>query len=64
MYLKLFWDRFTLKRKEIEKAVPSEAVIALINEKLIELNDSTPENMFLISKIWLPRQDSNLRPRR
>ena len=62
MYLKLFWDRFTLRRKEIEKAVPSEAVLALINEKLIELDDSTPEKMFLISKIWLPRLDSNQRP--
>lgn len=58
MYLTLFWDKFVLQQKKITKAVPSEAVIALINEKLITLNES-PDNLFLIRKIWLPRLDSN-----
>ena len=51
MYLNIFWERFELKDTEISKAVPSKAVAALLNEKLIRLKE-TPETMVLITKFW------------
>lgn len=51
MYLNIFWERFELKDTEISKAVPSKAVAALLNEKLIRLKE-TPETMVLIRKFW------------
>lgn len=59
MYLTVFWDYFEIAKHEVTKAVPSKAVAALINEKLITLKDNTPQTQFLISRIWLPRLDSN-----
>ena len=62
MYLNIFWDHFDIKDREVSKAVPSNAVSALLNEKLIKLKANTPAQKVLISKLWWAVEDSNLWP--
>ncbi|MDO8468170.1 MAG: recombinase family protein [Candidatus Peribacter sp.] len=62
MYLKIFWECFEIGGGTVQKAVPSKVVTALIHEKLINLKANSQNRKFLVSKVWLPRLDSNQQP--
>lgn len=64
MYLKIFWDYFKIQKGGIEQAVPSKAVIALVNEGLIKLKRNSQKRRVLIGKVWLLGLDSNQQPSR
>ncbi len=64
MYLKIFWDSFEVGKGTVQKAIPSKAVRALINENLVTLKGNSQNRKFLINKIWLPELDSNQQPPR
>ncbi len=64
MYLTVFWEYFDIAGQEITKAVPSKAIIALLNENLISLRNASAGDLILIRKIWLPDLDSNQEPSR
>lgn len=55
MYLKIFWDYFKIQNGGIEQAVPSKAVIALVNEGFVTLKANSPKRRVLSGKIWLHR---------
>ena len=58
MYLSIFWDFFELKDRQISKAAPSKAVIAMVNEKLIKIRENAPNAGALINKLWLRRLEA------
>jgi hypothetical protein len=52
MFLDIFWERFEIQDKVITKAIPSKAVAALLNEKILKLKAKTKRHQVLISHVW------------
>lgn len=60
LYLRIFWDSFTIKDRQIIELKPSKATSALIKEGHLKLKVKDADQEVLISKIWCPREELNL----